>query len=257
MNSQELIREILQSIQDFDVSDMPTIDLYMDQVTTYLNEKLKIAKRHEEDKLLTKTMINNYAKSHLLPPPEKKKYSKDHLLALLSIFFFKNVISINDVTTILTPLLDEYFQNEEKPLDQILENFIEYIKGSDMEKPILKECEDSISMIKDIETDNREQLQTLSLISILCYDMFVRKIIVEKLVDSLPKLEEKTPDSSEKKTNKDVKKKTEDKDSPKTTKKAVDKNKKKKSDEKDKKYEFNNKKVTTDNKNKKEKENRK
>ena len=73
-------------------SEIPNIDLYMDQVTTYLNNKFIATKRHENDKLLTKTMINNYAKSRLLPSPEKKKYTKDHMMVLIMIYFFKNII---------------------------------------------------------------------------------------------------------------------------------------------------------------------
>ena len=57
--------------------EIPNIDLYMDQVTTFMEEHLKNTRRYEEDKVLTKTMINNYAKNHLLPSPNKKKYSNN------------------------------------------------------------------------------------------------------------------------------------------------------------------------------------
>ena len=62
--------------------DIPAIDLYMDQVTTFMDTHLASCKRDEEDKILTKTMINNYAKNDLLPPPNRKKYTKDHILLL-------------------------------------------------------------------------------------------------------------------------------------------------------------------------------
>ena len=80
----------------------------MDQVTTYLNDKFANTKRHEADKLMTKTMINNYVKSRLLPSPEKKKYTKDHMMVLIIIYFFKNIISINDVNKLITPLPVSY-----------------------------------------------------------------------------------------------------------------------------------------------------
>lgn len=230
MNSEELMKEVINAVQRFDISDMPNIDLYMDQVTTYLNEKLKIAKRHDDDKLLTKTMINNYAKSHLLPPPEKKKYSRDHLLALILIFYFKNVVSINDVTTILNPLLDEYFQNENTPLSKVLDIFLEYTKNNDSTESVMKEYEISLDLMKDIDTKDRSQLETLTLISILCYDMFIRKLMVEKLVDSLPKKENTTPKKPEQKsseTKKDIKKKIDSKKNTKT--KSDSKNKESKS----------------------------
>ena len=76
--------------------DLPNIELYMDQVTTFLEEQLKNTKRFEDDKIFTKTMINNYAKNNLLPAPNKKKYSKEHILLLI----FNNFYSINCHTQI-------------------------------------------------------------------------------------------------------------------------------------------------------------
>ena len=76
----------------------------MDQVTTFMEEQLVSSKRYADDKILTKTMINNYAKNKLLPPPEKKRYSKEHVLMLIFIYYFKNILSINDIQTLLTPI---------------------------------------------------------------------------------------------------------------------------------------------------------
>ena len=67
----------------------PTFPYIMDQVTTFMDAQLASSKRYAEDKILTKTMINNYAKNDLLPPPQKKKYSKEHLLTLIFIYYFK------------------------------------------------------------------------------------------------------------------------------------------------------------------------
>ena len=64
----------LDSLSYIKLEKIPDIDLYMDQVTSFMEEHLKKAKRNPEDKALTKTMINNYAKNNLLPPPVRKKY---------------------------------------------------------------------------------------------------------------------------------------------------------------------------------------
>ncbi len=85
----------------------------MDQVTTFMDEQLEACKRYEDDKILTKTMINNYAKNNLLPAPEKKKYSKEHVLTLLFIYYFKNILSISDIQALLNPLTDHYFGNKD------------------------------------------------------------------------------------------------------------------------------------------------
>ena len=87
-------------------SEIPGIDLYMDQVTTFMDSHLNTSKWLGEDKILTKTMINNYAKNNLLPPPVKKRYSKNHLLMLILIYYFKNVISFRDIEQLFSPRTD-------------------------------------------------------------------------------------------------------------------------------------------------------
>ena len=83
-----LIRS-MQNIDYISPEDIPGIDLYMDQVTTFMDEHLKSSKRFDDDKILTKTMINNYTKNNLLPPPDKKKYTKEHMHLLIFIYYFK------------------------------------------------------------------------------------------------------------------------------------------------------------------------
>lgn len=212
MNSEELLQHVLEEVKKFNLDDIPNIDLYMDQVTTYLNGKFKAAKRYDDDKLLTKTMINNYAKSKLLPAPEKKKYSKDHILILALIYFFKNVISINDVTKVLKPLENEYFHNEDKPLDHIITVFLDYVRDNEFTLPLVEEFNKCYDFFDTVESENKDYLQTLGLIGVLSYDMFIRKILIEKLVDSLPDIPEDKEVKSEKK-EKDVKSDKKDKDS--------------------------------------------
>ena len=100
IDTKDMLNSILSSISRIDYvrpDDIPNIDLYMDQVTTFMEKELASSKRHEDDKILTKTMINNYAKNNLLPPPVKKKYSKEHLLIMIFIYYFKNFLSIKDL----------------------------------------------------------------------------------------------------------------------------------------------------------------
>ena len=86
-NTEEYLDKILKSLDKLEYiksADIPNIDLYMDQVTTFMDTRLREGVRNPgEDKILTKTMINNYAKNDLLPPPVKKKYSKEHVLRVL------------------------------------------------------------------------------------------------------------------------------------------------------------------------------
>lgn len=189
MHSEDFIKKILDDIDTFNIDDIPNIDLYMDQVTTYLNDKFANTKRHEDDKLMTKTMINNYVKSRLLPSPKKKKYTKDHMMVLIMIYFFKNIISINDVNKLITPLLDSYFHNEEIPLENIINTFLTFAKQCNLTDSILTEYNECREIFKDANVKDKEYLETMGLITMLSYDTFVRKIVIEKLIDSLPDTE--------------------------------------------------------------------
>ena len=189
MHSEDFIKKILDDIDTFNIDDIPNIDLYMDQVTTYLNDKFANTKRHEDDKLMTKTMSNNYVKSRLLPSPEKKKYTKDHMMVLIMIYFFKNIISINDVNKLITPLLDSYFHNEEIPLENIINTFLTFAKQCNLTDSILTEYNECREIFKDANVKDKEYLETMGLITMLSYDTFVRKIVIEKLIDSLPDTE--------------------------------------------------------------------
>lgn len=186
MFPEDFIKEILDEVKAFNIDDIPNIALYMDQVTTYLNDKFAATKRHDDDKLMTKTMINNYAKSRLLPSPEKKKYTKDHIMILIMIFFFKNVLSINDVTKLLSPMIDTYFHNEEIPLEDVINNFLNFEKKYDLSQSITQEVKEVTKIFDKMNVEDKDYLQTLGLITMLSYDTFVRKMLIEKLIDSLP-----------------------------------------------------------------------
>ena len=115
----EVIERYAAQIRTADVieiADIPTIDLYMDQVTTFMDKGLARYKRNETDKILTKTMINNYTKNDFLPPPVKKKYSKEHMYLLIFIYYFKNVLSINDTQKIFRPLTDMFYDKKSRDI---------------------------------------------------------------------------------------------------------------------------------------------
>jgi hypothetical protein len=80
-----------------DLKDMPRIPLYMEQVTSFFDEALAGARRGDDDKILTKTMINNYTKEGTLPRPHGKKYSREHMIRLMYIFMLKQILSLQDI----------------------------------------------------------------------------------------------------------------------------------------------------------------
>ena len=77
-------------------NELPEIDLYLDQVVNYLEKYLGILSSNDDDKIITKTMINNYVKQGIMPAPEKKKYGKTHIAYLMVICILKQVYSISE-----------------------------------------------------------------------------------------------------------------------------------------------------------------
>lgn len=184
------IIESLDRIQYIKLEDIPNIDLYMDQVTTFMDKKLKSTTRNpEDDKILTKTMINNYAKNDLLPPPEKKKYSKEHILLLIFIYYYKGILTINDIQTLLNPLTEHFFQNEEFGLGNVYKEVfsLEKEQVDVLKEDVMNKFHISKDTFRDAPESNKDFLQLFSFICMLSFDVYVKKLLIEKMVDSFGK----------------------------------------------------------------------
>ena len=192
IDTKDLLNSILSSISRIDYirpGEIPNIDLYMDQVTTFMEEQLKRTKRHDDDKILTKTMINNYAKNNLLPPPVKKKYSKEHVLVMIFIYYFKNILSIKDIETLLAPITDKAF-DEEDPLDMtaIYEEICQMEKSriEALQKDVAKSYNLAMNSFSELPEEQKKNLELFAFICNLSFDVYVKKQIIEKLIDELP-----------------------------------------------------------------------
>ena len=190
IDTNDLLNSILESLSRIDYihpDEIPNIDLYMDQVTTFMETQLASTKRYPKDKILTKTMINNYAKNHLLPPPVKKKYSKEHLLVLIFIYYFKNLLSIHDIEMLLKPLTERYFQkSDDFDLSCVYKEVCQLEKGriSSVQEDITKLWEEASHSYQDAPEEDQEYLQLFAFICSLSFDVYIKKTIIEKLIDS-------------------------------------------------------------------------
>lgn len=197
INTEDFLNSILESISRIEYiksEDIPNIELYMDQVTKFMDSHLAPSKRYPEDKILTKTMINNYAKNNLLPPPIKKKYSKEHMLMLIFIYYFKNILSINDIQNLLTPLSDKYFgKDDEFNLEEIYNKLfgLEADEIESLKKDITDKAEKSKKVFSDAKDSDQEFLQQFSFICMLAFDVYVKKQLIEKMIDLMPDTKDK------------------------------------------------------------------
>lgn len=202
IDNKDLLNSILTSldrISHISPDDIPNIDLYMDQVTTFMDSNLKDSKRYNADKILTKTMINNYAKNNLLPPPLKKKYSKEHILVLIFIYYLKNILTINDIQTLLEPLTSKYFTaSDGLTLEEIYQTVfqLEQQQVIWLEKDVLRKFEKAKQTFTEEEDEEKEFLQTFSFIAMLALDVYVKKQMIERMIDEL---NEKKPTHATKK----------------------------------------------------------
>ena len=197
IESDRMLESILESLSKMEYiksSKIPDIDLYMDQVLTFMNGNLDNVKRYESDKVMTKTMINNYAKNHLLPAPEKKKYTKEHIMVLMFIYYFKNILSIGDIQSILNPLTDRYFESgEELNLEKIYEEVFSLEKDQieQLKETLTNDYKRAGETFTEEAEEDKQFLQLFSFVCMLSYDIFIRKQIIEKIVDSMPNHSEK------------------------------------------------------------------
>ena len=189
----DLLQSILDSLDRIDYirpDDIPDIELYMDQVTTFMDSRLKNAARNPEvDKILTKTMINNYTKNHLLPPSNKKKYSRNHMILLIYIYYLKNFLSISDIKNLLDPLNEHFDDQDSKNSFYTIYNEIFKLEHDhntairDSIADVFHKSEATFAELK--ESKEKEQLQQFAFITLLGYDIYLRKQVIEKMIDEL------------------------------------------------------------------------
>ena len=153
-----------------------------------MEEQLASTKRYDEDKILTKTMINNYAKNKLLPPPEKKRYSREHILMLIFIYYFKNILSISDIQTLLTPIAQKYFKSmTEKDMTYIYNEVFSMEKEQieSLKKDLLRKYKTAQDTFSDADEEDQENLKRFSFICLLSFDVYVKKMMIEHLIDEM------------------------------------------------------------------------
>ena len=146
-------------------------------------------------------MINNYAKNNLLPAPEKKKYSKEHVLTLLFIYYFKNLLSISDIQALLNPITDSYFGNKDDFNMEDVYNEVFHLEKEESEK-LLKDLGKKYFIaqhtFEQFPEEDRSFLQKFSFICLLSYDVYIKKMVIEGMIDELHQTKSSKKDTSSK-----------------------------------------------------------
>jgi hypothetical protein len=188
-NKENLLRLLSEttSYDEIKLSDIPWVDLYMDQVTTFFDEKLKDFKRDDEDKILTKTMINNYAKAKLLNPIKGKKYSKEQMVLLSLIYNLKQVLSINDISLVLSPILKNLdTKGKDVSLEQIYSENLDMnrLQADEFNSWFKEKLEFLSNKLDSSRVENKETILLILTVLMLINSANSQKRMAEKIIDS-------------------------------------------------------------------------
>ena len=221
--SPEMMGEIIaRATNDADLtsSEIPNLDLYIDQILTLVAEKNALSSPRYAENHLTKTMINNYSKEGLIMPVKGKKYTKEHILQMLLIYSLKNTLSIGEIHRLLEGVYREGFDGA--TLCECYDGYVE------MKKETRRRAEASVdSLIGDEGLDLSDSKDfCLALLGIVSYSAYLRSIAVEMLEARYPMpetaKEEKVKDKLEKEKAKEEKAKEKEKSKAKKSSKNED-----------------------------------
>lgn len=186
-NKEELI-EILNDLkleEEIDLLDIPQLDLYMDQVIQLFENNLSHSKRNKEDKLLTKTMINNYTKDKLLMPVKNKKYTRNHVILMILIYNLKQSLSINDIKVLFNNIVNNLQQEENSQID-LVKFYNKFMKVK--KEQILSEetfLNQMICKVEEVssEGDNKDYENILLAVLTLINSANIQRRVAEKIID--------------------------------------------------------------------------
>lgn len=168
--------------------EIPDLEIYMDQLTTYLDKRLSFYSREAEAPFITRSMVNNYSKARLLPPPVSKRYSRIHMMVLSLICQLKRLFTIQDLGRLLAPV------SQEKQTEGLYRLFLEaqrevFARTPEMTRELLAP--------RDGEGDGLDEK------SALVVQLAVRAqrdlLLAEKLLDAIPQGEEEPKTKRKKK----------------------------------------------------------
>lgn len=158
--------------------NLPYIKLYMDQVISILSKYFEIY--HETmgtEKFITPSMINNYVKLGIIPPPVKKRYSRIHLAYLIIVCTLKQTLDMATIQKIAPIGLNE---------EQISLLYTSFIKN---QRKAFEYVTESVKSVADpiIEKESESQERLNDLLMQVSVSANIFKILTERITKLSPK----------------------------------------------------------------------
>lgn len=173
---QNIVKDAINDVE-LKSEEIPTIDLYVDQILNLVAESTKKGSKRYHDRQLTKTMVNNYSKEGLLTPIKGKKYDKEQILQILLIYSLKSTISIGEIKR----LLDAMYETKSFDVDSLTRMYDRHLEIKNDNRAYVAEAVNGI--VERNGLDLSDELDYISLVSALTAFSAHLKNIAQEMID--------------------------------------------------------------------------
>lgn len=187
----DIIKE-LHLTDEIKLSEIPKLDLYVEQVIGFIEEHMSHVKRNEQDKLITKTMVGNYTRDGVLMPSKNKKYNRSHIIMLILIYNLKQILSIEDIKTLFSPIMKDMSTTSDDviPLEDIYSALLE-IKSAELEgfgELVYEKYKLIQDKLENVATKDKDIAEIFMTVIMLVAQANAQKRLAEKLIDKYFKI---------------------------------------------------------------------
>lgn len=157
--------------------------MYVDQVVQLFENTYADTTRTDDEKVLTKTMINNYAKGKLFIPIKNKKYSKEHMILISLIYQLKGALSINDIKSSLENINESLLSDDSFELNMLYKDYLSLTENN--VQSFKQEVNNRISEVSEISSLEDQNLEKFLLLTSFVSMSNMYRRLAEKLIDDL------------------------------------------------------------------------
>ncbi|AXY07049.1 MULTISPECIES: DUF1836 domain-containing protein [Bacillus] len=182
----ENINKLLETLhleKNITLEDIPNVDLYVDQVVQLFENTYTDTTRTDDEKVLTKTMINNYAKGKLFIPIKNKKYSKEHMILISLIYQLKGALSINDIKSSLEHINESLLSDDSFELNTLYKDYLTLTENN--VESFKQDVNNRVSEVSEISSLEDPKLEKFLLLTSFVSMSNMYRRLAEKLIDDL------------------------------------------------------------------------